>query len=272
MSSTIHQLTQGVLDVGAMSECGRRRQHNQDFYLIDDDMLVYAVADGIGGHVGGDIASHIACEQIIDLLGASLDNIRRNDTADCDEAIRHAIIRSFQSADRRIVCEQSLDPRYAQMGTTAVVAHVAVGRDDSFAVTRQLYIGHAGDSRALLVRDGRATQLTTSHTLATGLLEAGVITQEQALRHPGRHTLYLFLGGELHDAPELVSCPVVAADRIVLLTDGITGVLDNQQVAKLVDGIFDSEIAAACLVDEAISRGATDDVTAIVIRVCDTPL
>jgi len=269
MGSTIYPVhAQSVVDVGALSECGRRRLHNQDSFLIDEYLRLFAIADGIGGCTGGDVASRIACEHIVDLLDVSLENLRRDDVPDRDEAIRSAITRTFQSADRRIQCEQSLDLRVAQMGTTAVLVYVDTG-EDGFTDQQQLYVGHVGDSRALLIRDGQATQLTTNHTLAVGLYEAGVISADEALRHPGRNTLYKFLGGELHDGPQVVSCPVYDSDRIVLVTDGVTGVLDNSQVAKLVDSIFDSEIAAACLVDEAISRGASDDVTAIVIRICD---
>lgn len=266
-----HRLQDCVAQTGSASECGRRRNDNQDSYLVDDEMQLCVVADGIGGHMGGNVASQIACEHIADLMEVALENIRRDPVVDRKSAICSALASSFRSADRRIICEQSLNLRQSQMGTTALAAFVDVSHSAGDSVPRQhqLYIGHVGDSRALLIRDGQAIQLTTVHTLATGLLEAGVITAEQALRHPGRNTLYMFLGGELHDGPQIESCPVYDSDRIVLMTDGITDVLQNQQIAKLLENIYDSEIAAACLVDEAISSGAGDDVTCVVISIRD---
>lgn len=273
MGSTIHQaFTDAAVDVGVASECGRDRQQNQDSFLIDDDLQLCIIADGVGSRAGGAVASRMACQHLADLLAATFETLRLHgstDPADRQDIIQAALARSFQSADRRIVCEQALHPRLAGMATTALVACIDSPEPllSENPQPLQLHVGHVGDSRAVLLRRGVPVPLTRVHNLAAGLLEAGVITSQQAACHPGRHTLYLFLGGELHDGPALTTCPVFEGDRILLMTDGISDVLDDSSIARLLDSIANPEIAAACVVDEAMRRGSRDDATCVVINV-----
>ncbi|MEO2026254.1 MAG: PP2C family serine/threonine-protein phosphatase [Fuerstiella sp.] len=272
MGSTLeHQRLCDVTAAGAVSRCGARRQNNQDAFIADEDLAMYVVADGIGSLAGGEVASAIACCEIISLQEHSIDWHNVDSDSGRHAAIRSAIRDCFRAADKRIVCEQSMGPFWSRMGTTALLAYVDVEHDDSPATspTYRLYVGNVGACRALLVRDGEVSQLTHDHTLAFGLREAGVISEEQAIRHPGCNELYMYLGGAICDGPEIYSCPASYGDRVILMTDGITRVLDNQQVVELVSSVADVDAAASILADEAVEHGAGDDVTCVVIDIQD---
>ena len=272
MGSTVdHRTYYSTTAVGAVSRRGARRQNNQDAFLVDEYLSMYVVADGLASLAGGEVASAIACAQITDLLEDALNRIDVD--ADCarQTAIPSAIRNCFRAADRRIICEQSMEPFLSRMGTTALLAYIDVEREDSPATLPEyfLYLGNVGSCRALLVRDGDVSQLTHDHTLAFGLRDAGNISAEQAMRHPGDNELHMYLGGAIHDGPEIYSCPVFHGDRVVLMTDGITRVLDNEQAAALVTSIADVDSAANILADAAFEHGASDDVTCLVISVGD---
>jgi serine/threonine protein phosphatase PrpC len=268
MDSTVRHPTNEVLtSAHAVSQRGTRRLNNQDSYLIDECLNMFVVADGVGGYTGGEIASAVACEQLVDVFDASLLKLNAAITMDRHELITNAVKRCFQSADRRILCERSMQPLLADMATTALLAYI-----DTHSVLHGnsagcLYVGNAGDSRALMIRLGNATQLSNDHTIAAGLQREGIISEDEAAYHPGRHSLYMNLGGNLYDGPEVCSCDVYENDRIVLITDGITAVLSNCQIADFVSNAPDSCTAAIRIVDEALEHGAGDDLTCVVVEV-----
>ena len=273
MGSTVdHQTSYSATAVGAVSRRGTSRQNNQDAFLVDEYLSMYVVADGIASLAGGEAASAIACAQITDLLEDALNRIDVNVDCGRHTAIESAIRNCFRSADRRIVCEQSMEPFLSRMGTTALLAYVDAGNDHSLTpvTEHRLYVGNVGTCRALLVRDGDVNQLTHDHTLVFGLREAGTISaKKEAMRHPGYNELYMYLGGAICDGPEIYSCPVFDGDRVVLMTDGITRVLDNEHVAALVAGVADVDSAADILADSAFEQGDGDDLTCLVIDIHD---
>lgn len=268
MDSTVHYPSHGAMTTaGAISKRGVRRQSNQDAFLIDEYLRMFVVADGVAQSIGGEIASSIACEQILNLLEATLPEIDAADPAQRCTVIENAIRNCFRAADRRIQCERSMEPFLSKMATTAVLAFVDREFDATGDDRARLYVGNAGDSRALLVRYGRAIQLTNDHTIAAGLVREGLISEAEAERHPGKHMLYMHLGGSLFDGPEIDSCDVVEGDRLVLMTDGISKVLDNEEVAEIVSASLDADTAAISLKNRAIDFGATDDVTCVVVEI-----
>lgn len=268
MSSALHPENYSLTTAcGAVSRCGVQRMSNQDSYLTDECLQMFVLADGVAGSAGGEIASALACGQILDTFENELSKIQQED--DRQASINAAVSQSFRSADRRIVCERTMEPFLSGMATTALLAFVDSCIDSAAPAMGKgrLYIGNAGDCRALLVRMGEATQLTHDHTIAAGLEEAGLLDHEQALNHPGRSILYINLGGSLYDGPQLSSCCVQEGDRLVLMTDGITGVLGNDDVASIVAATPGAEAAANRLADTAVQKGAGDDVTCVVVDI-----
>lgn len=268
MDSTVHYPPHGATTTaGAISKRGARRQNNQDAFLIDEYLSMFVVADGVAQSAGGEIASAIACGQILDVLEATLPKVDAAGPADRRTLIENAIRNCFRAADRRIQCERSMEPFLSKMETTALLGFVDRDFDATGDDRARLYVGNAGDSRALLVRYGRAVQLTNDHTIAAGLMREALISEAEAERHPGKNMLYMNLGGSLFDGPEIDSCDAVEGDRLVLMTDGITKTLDNEEVAEIVSAAPDAETAAVSLASRAIEFGATDDVTCVVVEI-----
>lgn len=267
MSSVLHPGNYSLTtSAGAVSHAGVRRTNNQDAFLTDEDLNAFVVADGVAGSAGGEIASAIACSQILDVFE---DEFEKIGDVDREESINSAISKAFHAADRRIICERTMQPFLCHMATTALLAFVDT--HSATAGTRpgegRLYVGNAGDSRAILIRGGTVTQLTHDHTIAVGLEEAGLLNHEEALRHPGRNALYMNLGGSLYDGPQLFSCHVCEGDRLVLVTDGITAAMTNSEIADAMASESDAQSAANHLAFEAIEEGAGDDVTCVVVQI-----
>lgn len=236
------------LRVGFATDVGRRRDHNEDAYVTfeaDDGSLVLVVADGMGGHLAGEVASAMA----IEILRREL----TQPAADPPAALRAAI----ELANREIWDEAARDAEKAGMGSTIVAAIV---RDS------QAYLANAGDSPAYLVRDGQAEQITRDHGLVAEQVEAGVIREEDAEHHPFRHILTRCLGAEASvDVEVYPPRELQAGDVLVLCSDGLTEHVRTREVAALVEDPDPDEVAKG-LVDVANQRGGHDNITVVVAR------
>lgn len=223
-----------------MSDRGAGRTRNEDACVARGDLLL--VADGMGGYAGGDVAARLAAETLAAPPLAAPPQAG---------AVRAA----FERAHTRIREMAARHPGWQEMGTTLTAAWVGQGR---------LVVGHVGDSRAYLVRGGRATQLTQDHSVAGELMRDGHLTQQEARRHPQRHMLTRSLGGERAPEVDVVEVPLAPGDRLVLCTDGLTGALETDEIARMVSGAHSAREAADALLREAIRRQAPDDVTVVV--------
>lgn len=237
------------LRVGSATDVGRRREHNEDAYVTfeaEDGCLVLLVADGMGGHLAGEVASAMAVE----ILQREL----TRPAGDPSSALRSAI----EQANREIWDEAARDAEKAGMGSTIVAAIVR----DNLA-----YLANAGDSPAYLVRGGQAEQITHDHGLVAEQVEAGVIREEDAEHHPFRHILTRCLGAEASVDVEIYPPRELwAGDVLVLCSDGLTEHVNRREVAALVEDPDPAEIATG-LVDVANQRGGHDNITVVVARV-----
>jgi PPM family protein phosphatase len=227
---------------GATTDVGRVREHNEDGYLVDDTLGLVAVADGMGGHRAGEVASAAALDALRIAFGAG---------ASIDGAV---------SAANEIVYEQSIADRNLRgMGTTLTAG--ALGIDGT------LLIGHVGDSRAYLLRDGDLERITTDHSLVEELVRAGELTEEEAERDPRRSMITRALGLEPDVDVDVESVELRAGDRLLLCSDGLTTMVSEEDISSLVDGVDDAEAAAAKLVEAANDAGGSDNVTVVVIDI-----
>jgi len=236
------------LSVGAATDIGRRRDHNEDDFVTfatDDGSLVLVVADGMGGHQAGEVASAMA----IEVLQRELASLGDDPSA----ALRAAI----EQANREIWDEAERDPDKAGMGSTIVAAAV---------VGNQAYLANAGDSPAYLVRAGQTEQLTRDHGLVAEQIEAGLIREEDAEHHPYRHILTRCLGAEANVEVELYPPrELQPGDVVVLCSDGLTEHVKKPEVAALATAPDPTEVAQS-LIDLANQRGGHDNITVVVAR------
>ncbi len=228
---------------GAATAVGQR-EDNQDRYLAAPP--VFAVADGMGGHVGGAAAAEAVVEALRSLTGSGTTTV---------DAIRLAL----QQADGKIRGFQG--PDKAGAGTTvAGVALVDLGEGPQWAVF------HVGDSRVYRWHEGRLELCTKDHSVVQELLDAGYISDESAATHPQRHIITRALGVGPRPEADVVLLPVVPGEQFLACSDGLTGELTDQRIAELLPGDGDLEAVAEDLVAEVVDIGARDNTTVVVVR------
>jgi serine/threonine protein phosphatase PrpC len=234
------------LRFGASTDVGRMRTNNEDSYLSETP--VAAVADGMGGHRAGEVASAIAMEELAALRGKGP---WPNERAATDD-LKRAIVR----ANRRIREAAAGDRELNGMGTTLVAM-----LEDGDSV----HLANVGDSRAYLLREGELTQVTVDHTLVQELIDEGKLTPEDAERHPQRSMITRALGVDHEVEIDLFTYKLQPGDRLLLCTDGLSGVLEPNQIRNVLLRVRDSQKAADRLVAMANEGGGPDNITVIVV-------
>lgn len=250
------------MDVKAfgLSDVGRQRQHNEDFFLVDDSLKLYVVADGMGGHAAGEVASRIAVETIAELVSAPDEPDgtwpHPYDEQYCRSTNR--LIAALNMANSRVLETMRKDARLRGMGTT-VVATLLFEDTVSFA--------HVGDSRAYLIRDGKISRMTNDHSWVFEQVEAGLLTEEEAEKHPLRNVITRALGGALTIVPDARELAGEPSDIYLLCSDGLTGMISEAQILELVMRQTD-DLEAACqsLIALANENGGVDNITAVLVR------
>ena len=232
------------LVVGAASDIGRVRSNNEDSYLADDPL--FAVADGMGGENAGEVASALALEVLAKMAGEGR-------TVDLTDWVREA---------NREVWDRSVSDRsVAGMGTT-LTAVLADGE--------RLRLAHVGDSRAYLLRNGQLRRLTEDHTRVARMVREGTITEEQAARHPERNIITRALGISIDVNVDQILVDVRTGDRLLLCTDGLTGMVPEEELRTILQSAAAPEEAARKLIEAANEAGGADNVTAVVLDVLDS--
>ncbi len=267
-----------LLRVGVVSTVGNYREHNEDNFSLPtaegkamgggvgyrdasleitiDERAIYPfiVADGMGGQLAGEKASQMA----VDIIPKELS--RRIDPAESDDRMIQKLIKDAVAvANQEILGLSVVQTEFNNMGTTVVLALFHKDR---------VYFAGIGDSRAYRLRDGRIEQLTKDHSLAQALLEAGTITAEELPNHKFNHVLYLYLGSkDARGGPEEIKAAEVrAGDRFLLASDGLTGVVQDAQLAEIVAGSEDPQTSAKALIKLALDNNSKDNVTCLVVH------
>lgn len=230
----------------ALSDIGERRSANEDAYFADG--RVFAVADGMGGHLAGEIASAIAIDCLRDIGN--------------HRSLEKALIDRFERANS-IIFERALAERERRgMGTT-LTACVAEGN--------RLYIAHVGDSRLYRLRAGKLKQLTKDHSLVAQMVERGHLSPEEAADHPQRSVITRALGAASEVKVDVKVREMFPGDRYLLTTDGLTIAAADEELASILASEDDLSTAAEKLVALANSRGGPDNVTVVVFEPDDLP-
>jgi PPM family protein phosphatase len=232
----------------AGTDVGRARSGNEDSYFCG--RTVFAVADGLGGHQGGEVASAAAVEPL-----AALDGREFADPGEAAEALAAAI----REGNAAILDRAAGDPGLWGMGTTLTAA--------ALAAERHLQLAHVGDSRAYLLRDGSLAQLTTDHTIVGELVRRGRLTPEQAAVHPERSILTRAVGLDPRvpvDTPDPLE--LHDGDQVLLCSDGLTEAVDDDRIAELLSAAADGDAACRSLIDAANAAGGPDNITVVLLR------
>jgi serine/threonine protein phosphatase PrpC len=228
---------------GAKSDVGRLREANEDAYLANDALFV--VADGMGGHLAGDVASSTAIEVI------------KSKTRPAGEEASD-IAGLLRTANSTIWDKAQSDPSLSGMGTTCTLLTLADTR---------ARIAHVGDSRAYMFRDGELSQLTEDHTLVGRLVKEGRLRPEDAEHHPQRSIITRALGVDEDVIVDTMTLDVGAGDRLLLCSDGLSSMIDAQAISEVLSSERDPQTAADRLVDLANQAGGEDNITVIVVDV-----
>lgn len=231
------------------SDQGRMRTSNEDAVVIDTGLGLFAVADGMGGHKAGSVASGIAVRRLSEVVRQELAH-ESNAATIMHKAILAAHHAILTAARENLDCEE--------MGTT-VVAALSSQRDS-------LVIGHVGDSRAYMIEQGAIEPLTQDHTFLAEWLRDKLITPEAARVHPARHGLFMALGVDDEIEPELRSVPWPEKACLLLCSDGLTDVLDEQEIVRVIEAGDSLDSACDELIAKADQNGSHDNVTVVLIE------
>lgn len=235
-----------------LSDVGRRRENNQDRYLILPELNVFAVADGMGGHAAGEVASRIAIEALADTM-------RQNGASEEPMTPEHAasrLIEAVREGNRRICDSVVGHAEWRGMGTT-LVAMVDLGN--------RVVIGHVGDSRAYRLRNGALERLTSDHSYVGEQVKLGLLTDEEAQRHPMRNIVTRAMGNRPDLDVEVGEEDVREGDVFLLCSDGLNSMLTDDEIREtLANHADDAEAACRALVERANAMGGDDNITVIV--------
>lgn len=254
----------------AATNVGKVREHNEDYVLIVDlatpngagdsarlgpEVPLLIVADGMGGAAAGEVASEMAATLIASHLARAWRERRMRTPIDRRRCLREA----FETANGEVYGYASRSAELEGMGTTATAVTVVGG---------EVYVGHVGDSRAYLVRDGRAQRLTKDHSLVQHLIDAGAVSEAEA-RVQSRNVLVRALGPSAEVAVDVSHEPVRSGDALVLCCDGLWSAVADHEIAEIVTGADGPRLACDALIDVANARGGHDNISVLVARVDD---
>ncbi|MGH2597237.1 MAG: Stp1/IreP family PP2C-type Ser/Thr phosphatase [Actinomycetota bacterium] len=228
------------VEAGVATDIGRVRERNEDSFLVEPPL--YAVADGMGGHRGGGVASELALEKVEELFHDG----------------RSSLGEMVHAANRAVFERSMADRKVMGMGTTLTAATI----DDE-----GVHLAHVGDSRAYLLRAGAFRQLTDDHTLVNRMVKAGEITREEAEVHPHRNVVTRSIGTEPEVEVDQDDVPVIDGDRFLLCSDGLTGTVAEPQIQAILEATPQPQDAADRLIKAANRAGGIDNITVVVLDI-----
>ncbi len=240
------------MNISAISDVGKVRDINEDNYCIfkkDYDLLI--VADGMGGHNAGEVASFLAVNTI-------KEHIDKYISSDMDEeAIKGIIYEAFNRANEKIYLHGKENTSCDGMGTTATL----ILKNES-----TIFVGHVGDSKAYIIKNNNINQITRDHSLVAELVRNGSITENEAMKHPKRNIITRALGTTKNIKIDIFTLSMDPLDSLVLCTDGLSNFVDSYEIEKILIEIKDSSEICERLVSMANKRGGYDNITVLVAK------
>lgn len=243
----------------SVSDVGRRRKSNEDAYFADDELKLYIVADGMGGHAAGEVASGEAVDTIYGMVNRGRPAIEKLAQGATDEnlrAVKRLLESAVQAATYMVYGLAELEPDQAGMGTTISALLVTGGIG---------VIAQVGDSRVYLVRDGQVQQLTEDHTLIAWQLREGLITKEEARSSPHRNVITRAVGNREYVQVDTVIVAVAPGDQYLLCSDGLYSYLRAEEISSVANSGGQSSVDR--FIKLANRRGGRDNITAVLVEI-----
>jgi len=244
------------------TDIGKRRGHNEDSFGVFDDLGLYIVADGMGGHAAGEVASGAAVETLHDFIAATAGSEDTTWPYERDEKLSRTANRlavGIRLANKVIFEKSHAEQEKSGMGTTIVAA--LVDGDD-------LQVAHVGDSRVYVFSQGALKRITADHSYVGELVASGQITEEQARSHPFRNIVTRALGTKLDVKVDIGRHRAAPGDIFLLCSDGLTGMVRDDELAKIINRESDNlTTCVSHLIEAANKNGGDDNITAVLVRV-----
>jgi protein phosphatase len=252
----IHFIASGRTDVG------RKRPHNEDSIAVDESIGLFAVADGMGGHAAGEVASRTAVETLHEFIAYTIAD--RDFTWPFGQDQRYGVsenilLTGVQLANRKI-CQMATENRdYSGMGTTLAVLYAAEDK---------LHICHVGDSRVYRFHEGALEQITMDHSWVNEQLQRNIITEDEARNHRWRNVITRALGNRPELEVDLKSLEALPGDLFALCSDGLTGMLRDEEITNILSQYGD-DLKGACdaLIEAGNEAGGMDNISVILVRI-----
>ncbi len=243
------------MNIGVGTDVGKIRKVNQDayFYSENKELPLFVVADGMGGHNAGEIASCLAIKTIKNNFFSLQDYLLNKDIS-----IPHFINSTLKKANKEILNKSLEKEELNGMGTTVTL---------TFVEGSKVYVGHIGDSRAYLLRNNKLIQITTDHSLVRELVKNGSITEKEALNHPQRNIITRALGTDKELKVDILSKNIKRNDILILCTDGLTNMVDKKMIKEILQTNCDLQKASDKLIEIANEFGGVDNITVLLIKI-----
>lgn len=231
-----------------LTDRGLRRESNQDSCLINKELALFVVADGMGGHTGGEVASSMAVETVEEVM---LQPEAQK------KSPRELILNCYEEASRRIFDKAANErPELAGMGTTMVIAYVR---------GKHLYVGNVGDSRCYLFKKPYLWQITEDHSLINEQLRAGVMSEEQVRQFVGRNVITRSVGYERDAYPDIIERELYPGEIFLICSDGLSSLVEDGRISEILNQNTPDKAVKAC-VEQALANGGDDNVTVMLIH------
>lgn len=233
-----------------ISDKGLKRQGNQDSFLVDERLGLFIVADGVGGHFGGEVASALAVETVREVVSHPKAS---------EFKPKEVLVQAYEEASHRIFDRATNEPKLNGMGTTMVTSYV---RDN------KIYIGNVGDSRCYLYRKPYLWQLTEDHSLINEQIRLGMMSEEQARKVIGKNVITRSVGFERDVFPDLLEREVSDGDTFLFCSDGLSGMVSDSEMCSIFN-LNTVEKIAPIMIQKALEHGGDDNVTVLVLHFQD---
>ena len=245
-----------------LTDIGRRRVANEDAYYLDDEVGLYVVADGMGGHAAGEVASQESVDTVRGMVSSGrhvIDTLAAGDgSADTMQRAQRLLESAVQAATYMVYAIAQHDPSQQGMGTTLSALLLA----GSYGITAQV-----GDSRIYMIRDGSAARLTEDHTLVAWQLKQGIITHEEAKASPHKNVITRAVGSRDYVQVDTHFIETHPGDSYLVCSDGLHGYLKDEEIPAITD--LGPTVAVRRFIELANERGGRDNITAIVVEILD---